>query len=154
LSCPKEPDPPPPPPEPQTLDQRLVGGRWYFWDINALSKPKIANGYYEFKNEFTLIHCNKSNQITEHSVYTKNNIVYWKNNDQELFKYQFYDKFPYRDSSTTGISGSNLTSLDGVAAKNNLITCTIYYDSFELTDTSLASHWRIIRRFKEDLTPY
>jgi hypothetical protein len=149
LSCPKEPEPEPPP----TLDQRLVGGRWYFWKIPNTSQPKTENGYYEFKNEFTLIHCDKSNKKTEHSVYTKNNIVYWKDNDQELFKYQFYDKFPYQDIP---LSPASIRALDRAAANNHIITCDVIFNIFELTDndTNTDYRWKIICRFHEDLTVY
>jgi len=153
LSCPKEPDPPPPP-EPQTLDQRLVGGRWYFWNVSNksqnISQPKTANGYYEFKDEFTFIYSNRYDNLTEYSVYTKDNIIYNKENNQALLKYKFYSQFPYQDIS---ITDDNKAILNSIAANNHIITCTVYLTHLELTD-DIDYRWKIIRRFKEDNTPY
>jgi len=140
------------PPVPLTLDQRLVGGRWYFWSfhgagIPGIDQPKTANGYYEFKDDMTFMHSDRDDNLTEYSVYTKNNTVYRKDTNKALLQYQFYSKFPVRDL----ITGSNLTYLDEVAAINNLMTCTVYNSNLELTDDFPL---KIIRRFKDDGTPY
>jgi hypothetical protein len=146
LSCPKEPDPPPPLPQPPTLDQRLVGGRWYFWNTSNISQPKAANGYYEFKNEFTFIRVDGGSygNSTEYSVYTKNNTVYRKDNNQTLLSYKFYSQFPYQDIS---VSSGDLYYLNIDAANNDLMTCTVYDSRLELTD-NVDYRWKIICRFK------
>ena len=141
-------DPPPPPP---TLDQRLVGGRWYFWLTSNIDKPKTANGYYEFKNDFTFIHSDRSNNKITYSVYTKNNIVYNKDDNQALLEYKFYSQFPYQDIN---VSTDKLIYLNSVTGNNHIITCTVNISNLELTDSSNIS-WNIIRRFKDDgNTPY
>ena len=140
----------PPPPPPPTLDQRLVGGRWYFWLTSNIDKPKTANGYYEFKNEFTFIFT-KNNNPTTYSVYTKDNTVYRKDNNQALLKYQFYSQFPYQDIN---VSTDKLIYLNSVTGNNHIITCNVYVSSLELTD-DIDYRWKIIRRFKDDgNTPY
>jgi len=141
-------DPPPP-----TLDQRLVGGRWYFWNKDNISQPVTANGYYEFKNELTFIHYDRSNQSTEISVYTNNGTVYRKDNNQELLKYQFITSYPYPNTSEFGMPDHKRYLINQIAANNNLISCTVSNQNLNLIDNVIIQY-QFLRRFKPDGTTY
>jgi hypothetical protein len=140
--------------EPPTLDQRLVGARWYFWNRNNVSQPITANGYYEFKNDLTFIHFNKSNQKTEISVYTKNNTVYRKDNNKALLQYQFYSSYPYSNTNEFYIDDDKRNLLNRLAANNNIIACTVYDSGLELIDSSTIIQYRFLRLYKDDGSPY
>jgi len=153
LTCEKEPEPEPDPPPPKTLDQRLVGGRWYFWNYITYM-AKTENGYYEFKNEFVFIHSDKSNFITEYSVYTKNNTVYRKDTNEALLQYQFITTYPYENSSEFWMDGDTRNITNGIAANNNLISCTVSDQNMNLIDNSTSYQYKFLRRYREDGTTY
>jgi hypothetical protein len=143
----------PVPQEPPTLDQRLVGGRWYFWNIPSFM-PKAENGYYEFKEDMKFIHSDSDDILTEISVYSKNNIVYRKDSNQELLRYGFVTSYPYQNSKDFYIPGDWQIYINIIIGNNNLITCTVSDQNLNLIDDTTAIQYKFLRRFKPDGTAY
>jgi hypothetical protein len=154
LTCEKEPEPEPEPEQP-TLDERLIGGRWYFWNKYTFM-PKTENGYYEFKNEFVFIHSSNGSEdnLTEYSVYTKNDTVYKKDNHQVLLQYQFPSSYPYQNSNEFYMDKLSRQLIKEIIANNNLLSCTVSNQNMNLIDSTEAIQYQFLRRYKEDGTTY
>jgi len=163
-SCPKEPDPPPPPPPP-TLDQRLVGGRWYFpKDYSSPYSDSLTSnsnkGYYQFTSDGKLIYSpdttyyNIENTLSGKSVYSKDGVVYWKDTNQKAIQYSFHSTFPYRSGSIVYPAiGDEYYTLDFLASKGDLITYRIYYSNGSIYNNPYPSVEFLVR-FQEDGTQY
>jgi hypothetical protein len=128
ITCQKEPESPP---EELTLDQRLVGGRWYFSWLS--SHPVYSMGYYEFTSDSILSVWGDKAIINgtpyfEGQVYSKNGIVYSKEHDNELLRYEFHTTYPYDADDYTDpdnyLTSSQRSYANHIAKKGNLISCT------------------------------
>jgi len=140
-------------PPPKTLDQWLVGGRWYLTKVREFEKPDDNNGYLEFfaDNKMSYIRKNHTFDKTDIPVYSENGVIYNKENDNYILEYGFYKTFPYRD-----ITVINFYYLDQLAAGNNLIVCpnaeVFVNDIF--SGVSSNYKWQFLIRFHDDGTPY
>jgi len=144
-------------PPPLTLDQRLVGGRWYFSD--SLDVPQYSNGYYEFTNDSKFIYSRINFYMFEIPVYSNNGIVYERETNKILLQYEFHNSFPYADTFLSQMR----PYADFLAAKGNLITCTVSETytinpsnphTISLYPGHITNEWKFLVRFKEDGTPY
>jgi hypothetical protein len=135
------------------LDQRLVGGRWYY--SPQFDEPdESRRGYYEFTSDskFILGYDDSEIPFDKIPVYSKDGIVYSKENNSELMRYGFHDSFPYANTAITGMTGSGRGYANLIARKGDLITCTPKIYSLYPDDT--LDFWKFLIRFKEDGTPY
>jgi hypothetical protein len=138
---------------PKTLDQRLVGGRWYFCYRNRFYEPS-DNGYLEFKDDkLSYIYpLNSEISKTNIPVYSQDGVVYNKDTGFFVIEYKFHDKFPYRELSALV---SDFSHLDDLAADNNLITCPRAESLVNSVFPSLEDiRWQFLIRFHDDGTPY
>jgi len=163
LTCEKEPDPPLPEPPP-TLDQRFVGGRWYFpakYDNSVTLSPKTSDGYYKFTEDGKLEYSSETtynkivgNTLSGKSVYSSNGIIYWKDTNQKAIQFSFHSTFPYKSGSIIYPAiGVEYLVLDKLASKGDLITYSLFDTSGNLSDTPTQAA-RFLVRFKDDGTPY
>jgi hypothetical protein len=143
--------------KPFTLDQRLVGGRWYFPETLSYSnpgdgtftvtiKPKYSEGYYEFTDDSlifsdnTKLRNNTSNYFSVGNpfyskVYSKNGIVYWKHDNKKVMQYELHDKFPYADNhALVGLTSTWRACLDYLAADGNMITYRLFQANGDLCE--------------------
>jgi hypothetical protein len=161
LSCPKEPEPEPPP----TLDQRLVGGKWYFpatyTNTTAASlKPKTEDGYYKFTDDGKLIYSyettyykNIANTLSGSKVFSKNGIVYISDPYCNVIKYDFPSTFPHSNTSDFFITTDQHSTLDDLASKGDLIIYRIYKGNSFYEDSRKSQYWFLVR-FTDDGKPY
>lgn len=166
LTCEEESEPPPKE-EPLSLDQRLVGGRWYFPNVlsHEVGKvnnefPEYSDGYYVFTtNSLTTSKNTKYrkyiNNLSEAEVYSKDGIIYLKENNQKIMRYEFHDKFPYDDEVYEDgydfFLFSNVRSWINkqYGAKGNLITYRLYDKDGKLyKDDLYDSYWFLLRYFE------
>jgi len=135
---------------PKTLDQRLVGGRWYY--SGNFDNP-YSNGYYEFKDDLISILTDSVTTCYRIPVYSKNGIVYDKETDIILLHYEFHDDFPYANTDTHGLTSGLREFANHIAAKGDLITCTASYTYYNIYP-DINYKWKFLVRFNEDGTPY
>lgn len=157
LTCKEEPENPP---EPLTLDQRLVGGRWYFvrWDgliWHGTENPYIeiipyySEGYYEFTSDSRFI-CSKNTLFNRYyhvfsgkQVYSKDGRVYLLEDNIPIMQYEFPDSYTgdYYPSV-----GSIKTLASEIAARGDLINYRLISGGGGfLDDGRSASRWVLIR---------
>jgi len=156
LTCDDKPKPSPPKEEePLTLDQRLVGGRWYF--SSKLDEPSLDGrgfyGYYEFNDTLSQM-VFFSGFTGAESVYSKDGTVYSKDTNKSLIQYEFHDTFPYHNTAETGFTSNERHYANKLAAKGDLITCTVSFAGFNLYPNNIVPFWKFLVRFKDDGTPY
>lgn len=136
-----------------------MGGRWYFsfW----LDKPGGFNyyegnkGYYEFTSDSKIINGYDDSLVPfdEVPVYSKNGIVYSKEANNELLRYEFHASFPYADTATNGFTGNMRGYANCLARNNDLITCSIS-GIYSIYPDNNVDFYKYLVRFKEDGTPY
>jgi len=148
--------------DPKTLDQRLVGGRWYFPEHYSSTygdslTPNLSEGYYKFTSDSKIIYSeetayyyNYSGGLSGAPVYSKNGIVYWKETDDKIIQYGFHDSFPY-PNTVCYLTGNQRLTLNDLAAHGDLITWRIFHGDGYL-DATPQCYFLI--RFSEDGTKY
>lgn len=160
---------------PPTLDQRLIGGRWYIpQDFSNTTPgsltPKTDKGYYKFNDDSTFIYSDETayfqnveasnpfveNPLDDRSVYSKDGAVYLKKTFYKVMQYSFHDSFPYSNSSGFYLTGDMRSTLNVLASKGDLITYRIFYlDGSMYEDSGYASSsWWFLVRFNDDGTAY
>lgn len=157
--------------EPPTLDQRLIGGRWYYpqnyGSPNSVS-PRTSSGYYKFVDG-NLIYSNETDyykimnpyelDLSNSPAYSKDGVVQWKDPPYKAMQFSFHSMFPFKDGDigddTTfpTVSGQRFT-LNKLASKGDLITYRLYNkDGSIFNDGRIGSLWFLVR-FKDDGSPY
>jgi len=129
---------------PPTLDQRLVGGRWYFPHFITQQEfiPDYSYGYYEFIGESTFIYSEESScgiyyyQFLGKPSYSKDGKIYLQDIDlpKPVMQYEFHDKFPFQNTDRWGLLEVKRFTLDRLAAKGDLITYNILSQSGGVLD--------------------
>jgi len=148
------------------LDQRLVGGRWYFpknfsSPYSGSLTPKTSDGYYKFTEDSELIYSeettffkNIADDLLGKQVYSKDGIVYLKENNKKVMQFAFHSTFPYPNNNTDFyLTGDQRYSLNALASKGDLITYRIFDNGSIYSDSRYGSEWFLVR-FKDDGTPY
>lgn len=171
-----EPPPPPPPPPPPTIDQRLIGGRWYFpndYSDTRYITPKTEDGYYKFTADSKFVFSNDSGYRTmlkgfelteadrefysnENEVYSKDGIVYWKENNRKVMSYEFHSSFPYQNGTTGFAYNVQRLVMNKVSSKGDLITYRLYNINGNPhgSDDFNYYFWRFLVRFNDNGTKY
>jgi hypothetical protein len=151
--------------DPKTLDQRLVGGRWYFpQDFSSTYgdslTPKLSEGYYQFTSDSTLIYSEETIYYQQVApglpgapVYSKNGIVYLKESNYKIMQYEFHDSFPYPNSSDFYLLVNERFTLNKLAAHGDLITYRLF-KSGTIYEDGYNNSWWFLVRFNEDGTKY
>jgi len=144
------------PPPPKTLDQRLVGDRWYYSD--DFRKPG-NNGYLEFFADNKMSYIYPKNHLmdkTDIPVYSKDGVVYKKENDNWILEYGFYNKFPYTDINGVFLITSNdRYLLNQYAEGNNIIVCPSAESLVNAIFSGVPNYkYQFLIRFHEDGTPF
>jgi hypothetical protein len=170
LTCEKEPEPEPEPEQP-TLDERLIGGRWYYpatYNNTTGLTPKTSDGYYKFTEDSKFVYSiettyyqkaafKERDNLSGTIVYSKDGVVYFNEPRINLMTYAFHDKFPYPNSTVTDfyLTTDQRSVLSKIAFKGDLITYRIYkYDEQKLySDSRLEERWFLVR-FTDDGKPY
>jgi hypothetical protein len=154
----------------KTLDQRLVGGRWYFpklHDIIGLYtklEPDYSLGYYEFINS-KLIYSDRTKYFeyilggrSNKPVYSDNGIIYGAFKDAyedayiKVMQYEFHTKFPYSDNDDFYIMGDDRFILNRLALEGNLISYQLfnYIDGTKYDNGTNISWWFLVRYTEYD----
>ena len=134
---------------PLTLDQRLVGGRWYY--SPRFEGPDDNNrDYYEFTADSKFIQGYDKSEVPfeEIPVYSKNGIVYSREYNNEILRYEFNKVFTRDD----GLTSSQCYYANLIAKAGDLITCISKV--YSLYPDNTLDTWKFLIRFKEDRTPY
>jgi hypothetical protein len=166
--------PTPPPPGQLTLDQRLVGGKWYYFvydhgygDLRITGYSTDFNSYYYFPNNYTLQASRTllseifggGNIFNDHA-YSKDGIIYQKSdnpavNGRKLMEYQFHTTWPFPNNSSIpyyyDISNDMRTELTNLAIENIIITYRLYNMNGTLYDDGRKLfEWVLIRTAEDD----
>jgi len=178
LTCKEE--PPPQEQETFTLDERLIGGKWYeikiYYESHYYSynlEPKTDNSYYKFNADGTFVYGTETEygkmlnkyKITfaENDVYSKNGVIYYYKDTSgkelislKIMSYSFHNNYPYPDTDDYYIQGSLRLALNKIASYGDFITYTIYDVNgiAQGTDEANSIKWRFLVRLKDDGTPY
>jgi len=146
---------PTPEPTPPQLDQRLIGGRWYFpknYSNTTSLTPDTSNGYYKFTDDNKLIFSDETVYkiiidenyftITNNEVYSNNGFVYFKNNNMKIMSYEFHSSYPFQSGFTSDERGT----LSEIAAHGDYITYRLY-DTDGNKYGEEGTMYDIVRRF-------
>jgi lipocalin len=156
-----------------TLDQRLVGGRWYqitrsdnhkytlFYTDGSSNYRPYSDGYYEFvkvnDKYFYISEGSRINNIYgegellfDTEVYSKEGVIYWKHNKKKMMEYMFHNQFPYPDSEWFLLSSERSPS-NKIASNGDLITYRLYdYNEIVFEASTGIQGWRYLLRLPED----
>jgi hypothetical protein len=141
-----------------TLDQRLVGGRWYTVS-NVSTNIVYSQGYYEFFDDpdlkmISTVCWNGSktpmNGDFEAPVFSKDGVIWYYNRYYyKLMEYEFHDKFPNSNGFPIMTSGRELLNLK--AQEGDLIFYRIYKTDGTLYDDGRSyEYWFLIRFWDYD----
>jgi len=134
---------------PLTLDQRLVGGRWYY--SPRFEMPQEYNrGYYEFTADSRFIQGYDDSEVPfdKIPVYSKNGIVYSREYNHEILRYEFNKVFTRDD----GLLSHEQYYVNLISEKGDLIICST--GGYSLYPDNTPDSRKFLIRFKADKTPY